>query len=98
MTTSKPTIEIDENCQFFKDLTTFENSQRNYNLGIYNLAICIRDVEMYSKFGMKLYCKGIKPNRKWRITPVKKYFGMTGHREVLLEKLQRLREIINEGE
>ena len=90
MTPTKLTIEIDEDCQFFKDLTSFENSQRNYNLGIWNLSLSRRD--------LTLYCKGIKPNRKWRITPVKKYFGMTGHKEVLLEKLDRLHEIINEGE
>ena len=90
MTTSKPTIEIDEDCQFMTDLTSMDNEKRNYNLGLWHLSLCIRD--------LKLYCKGIKPNRKWRITPVKKYFGMTGHREVLLEKLQRLLEIINEGE
>ena len=90
MITSKPTIEIDEDCQFMTDLTSMDNEQRNYNLGMWNLSLSIRD--------LKLYCKGIKPNRKWRITPVKKYFGMTGHREVLLEKLQRLQEIINEGE
>ena len=90
MTPNKLTIEIDEDCQFFKDLTTFENSQRNYNLGIWNLICSIRD--------LKLFCKGIKPNRHWKITPVKKYFGMTGHKEMLLEKLNRLHEIINEGE
>ena len=90
MTPTKPTIEIDEDCQFFKDLTSFENSQRNYNLGIWNLSLSRRD--------LTLYCKGIKPHRRWKITPVKKYFGMTGHKEVLLEKLDRLHEIINEGE
>ena len=90
MTPNKLTIEIDDDCQFFKDLTSFENSQRNYNLGLWNLSLSRRD--------LTLYCKGIKPNRKWRITPVKKYFGMTGHKEVLLEKLDRLHEIINEGE
>ena len=90
MTPNKLTIEIDEDCQFFKDLTTFENSQRNYNLGLWNLSLSRRD--------LTLYCKGIKPYRRWKITPVKKYFGMTGHKEVLLEKLDRLHEIINEGE
>ena len=90
MTPNKLTIEIDDDCQFFKDLTSFENSKRNYNLGLWNLSLSRRD--------LMLYCKGIKPNRKWRITPVKKYFGMTGHKEVLLEKLDRLHEIINEGE
>ena len=90
MTPNKLTIEIDEDCQFFKDLTTFENSKRNYNLGIWNLSLSRRD--------LTLYCKGIKTHRRWKITPVKKYFGMTGHKEVLLEKLDRLHEIINEGE
>ena len=90
MTPNKLTIEIDDDCQFIKDLTSMDNSKRNYNMGMWSLICSIRD--------LKLYCKGIKPNRKWRITHVKKYFGMTGHREVLLEKLQRLRDIINEGE
>ena len=90
MTPNKLTIEIDDDCQFFKDLTSFENSKRNYKLGLWNLALSLRD--------LKLYCKGIKPHRGWKITPVKKYFGMTGHKEVLLEKLHRLNEIINEGE
>ena len=89
-TITKLPIEIDDDCQFFKDLTTFENSKRNYNLGIWNLSLSRRD--------LTLYCKGIKPHRRWKITPVKKYFGMTGHKEVLLEKLDRLHEIINEGE
>ena len=90
MTPNKLTIEINDDCQFFKDLTSFDNSKRNYNLGLWNLSLSIRD--------LKLYSKGIKPHRRWKITPVKKYFGMTGHKEVLLEKLHRLNEIINEGE
>ena len=90
MTINERTVEIDEDCQFYKDLVSMDNSQRNYNLGMWNLALSIRD--------LKLYCKGIKTHRGWKITPVKKYFGMTGHKEVLLEKLDRLHEIINEGE
>ena len=90
MTTTKLMVEIDDDCQFYKDLVSMDNSQRNYNLGLWNLALSLRD--------LKLYCKGIKPHRGWKITPVKKYFGMTGHKEVLLEKLHRLNEIINEGE
>ena len=83
-------IDIDGDCQFLKDIEPDANTGRNYNLGMWNLSLSIRD--------LKLYCKGIKPHRRWRITPVKKYFGMTGHKEVLLEKLDRLQEIINEGE
>ena len=92
MTTAelKKLVEIDEDCQFMADLVTIDNGNRNYNLGLWNLALSLRD--------LKLYCKGIKPHRGWKITPVKKYFGMTGHKEVLLEKLHRLNEIMNEGE
>ena len=90
MTPTKLTIEIDEDCQFFKDLTTFENSQRNYNLGIWNLICSIRD--------LKLFCKGIKPHRHWKITPVKKYFGMTGNKETMLAKLQLLKQTLDGGE
>tara|TARA_R110000744_G_scaffold227677_2_gene345771 strand:- start:220 stop:501 length:282 start_codon:yes stop_codon:yes gene_type:complete len=90
MVINKRPIEMDENCQFYKDLTSMDNGNRNYNLGMWNLALSLRD--------LKLYTKGIKPHRRWKITPVKKYFGMTGNKEVLLEKLHRLNEIINEGE
>ena len=83
-------IEIDDDCQFFKDLTSMDNSQRNYNLGEWNLALSLRD--------LKLYCKGIKPHRGWRITPVKKYFGMTGNKETLLAKLQLLKQTLDGGE
>ena len=90
MTPNKLTIEIDDDCQFFKDLTSFENSQRNYNMGMWNLILSIRD--------LKLFCKGIKPHRHWKITPVKKYFGMTGNKETLLAKLQLLKQTLDGGE
>ena len=60
-------IQIDENCQFLKDLDTpseFMNTTR----GLYNLGIFRRD--------LKLFCKGIKPHRNWRLKDVKAYFGL----------------------
>ena len=90
MIKNKPLLEINEDCQFFKDLTSMDNSQRNYNLGMWNLALSRRD--------MKLYCKGIKPHRRWKVTPVKKYFGMTGSKEVFLAKLELLNEVLEGGE
>ena len=58
-------INIDENCQFLKDLN---NSKTGVNMGIYNL-IC-------SKRDLTLFCKGIKPHKNWRLKDVKTYFGL----------------------
>ena len=58
-------INIDENCQFLKDLN---NSKTGVNMGIYNL-IC-------SKRDLTLFCKGIKPHRNWKLKNVKEYFGL----------------------
>tara|TARA_Y100000310_G_scaffold303485_1_gene341859 strand:+ start:620 stop:892 length:273 start_codon:yes stop_codon:yes gene_type:complete len=59
-------INIDETCQFLTDL---DNKQGlGVNRGVYNL-IC-------SKRDLSLFCKGIKPHRKWRLKDVKAYFGL----------------------
>jgi hypothetical protein len=85
----KKPVEIDEDCQFMADLISIENGNRNYNKGMLNLILSIRD--------LKLYCKGIKPHRNWKFTPVKKYFGMTGNKETMLAKLQLLKETLDGG-
>jgi hypothetical protein len=90
MTINERTVDIHEDCQFYKDLVSMDNSQRNYNLGMWNLALSLRD--------LKLYCKGIKPHRGWKITPVKKYFGMTGNKETMLAKLELLKETLDGGD
>ena len=74
-------INIDENCQFLKDCT--ENSTK----AMYNLII--------SKGAVQLWTKGIKPNSNWRISDVKRYFGMNGNAETLYNKLEKLHEILN---
>lgn len=55
--------------QFEIDLKQIGNKT---NLGIYNLLTTKRD--------MHLYCVGIKPNRNFKITDVKKYFGLKGNK------------------
>ena len=77
-------IEIDEDCQFLKDAKT------NQRIAMYNL--------ITSKGAVKLWAKGIKPSRHFRITDVKKYFGMNGNAKVLQEKLETLFEVITKGE
>ena len=75
-------IEINEDCQFLKDCT--ENSTK----AMYNL--------ITSKAAVQLWTKGIKPNSNWKITDVKKYFGMTGNAETLHKKLVKLFDVLTE--
>ena len=77
-------IDINADCQFLKDL------QNNQQIAMWNL--------ITTKGAVKLYTKGIKPNRHWKITDVKKYFGMNGNAEVLHSKLVTLyNAITNKG-
>ena len=75
-------IDIDEDCKFLKDAET------NQQMAMYNL--------ITSKGAVKLWTKGIKPNRHWKISDVKWYFGMTGNAEALLEKLDTLYKVLTE--
>ena len=75
-------INIDADCQFLKDAKT------NNQMAMYNL--------ITSKGAVKLWTKGIKPNRHWKISDVKWYFGMTGNAEALLEKLDTLYKVLTE--
>ena len=77
-------IEINEDCQFLKDCT--ENSTK----AMYNL--------ITSKGAVMLWTKGIKPNSNWKISDVKRYFGMNGNAEVLHGKLVKLYEVLTEIE
>jgi hypothetical protein len=79
---SKKPIEIDGGCKFFSDLQSNNNVP---NLAIWNLLVSIRD--------LKLSTKGIKPHRNWKISDVKKYFGMNGSAKVLLSNLKTLKEV-----
>lgn len=56
----------------------------NNGFAVYNLLVSIRDC--------KLYAKGIKPHRHWRIGDVKKYFGIKGNAEQLAEQLTEIRD------
>ena len=75
-------IEINEDCRFLKDL------EDNQQIAIYNL--------ITSKGAVKLWTKGIKPSRHWRLTDIKNYFGMNGNAETLQKKLETLYKILTE--
>ena len=83
---------INKNTQFFIDLQedsiSKDNIDRNYNLGWYNLIISIRDLRLYSK--------GIKPHRRWKITQLKTYFNIKGNAQSMLDQLLKIKQIIKE--
>ncbi len=54
------------------------------NMGYYNLIISIRD--------LKIWKAGMRPNRHWRITDVKKYFGIAGNVDTLINRLTDFKE------
>ena len=76
-------VNMFEDCQFLKDLA---DTSTEVNRGHYNL-IC-------SKRDLRLYSKGIKPHRNWKITQVKKYFGITGNVNAMLEKLRTINSVL----
>ena len=78
-------IDINADSKFLKDL---EDNSSNVNVGMYNL-IC-------SKRDLQLYCKGIKPHRRWKISSVKEYFGMNGNKYDLSKKLNLLYKVLTE--
>ena len=76
-------VNMFEDCQFLKDLA---DTSTEVNRGHYNL-IC-------SKRDLRLYSKGIKPHGNWKITQVKKYFGITGNVNAMLEKLRTINSVL----
>lgn len=82
--------------QFLKEIkgTQFEadfGNELNVNgaamsKAYWNLILSIRDC--------KLYSKGIKPHRFWKITHVKAYFGVKGGAQVIAEKLEQYKAVL----
>tara|TARA_R100001443_G_C3341972_1_gene174700 strand:- start:142 stop:645 length:504 start_codon:yes stop_codon:yes gene_type:complete len=51
--------------------------------GIYNLIISKRDLGLWSKVGMK-------PHRHWKVTDVKRYFGLKGNKEKIYDDICKM--------
>jgi hypothetical protein len=58
-------------------------------IGYWNLITSIRDC--------KLYSKGIKPHRLWKISDVKWYFGVKGNAQQISETLETYKNILVQG-
>ena len=57
------------------------------NIPLWNLSCTKRDLSMYVNHGMK-------PNRHWRVSDVKHYFGIKGNGENLLNNFLEIYDII----
>ena len=75
-------IDIDGNCQFMQDLNN------NAMMARYNVIIV--------KGQLKLFSKGIKPNRHFRLKDIKRYFGITGNTETLINKINAIDKVIQD--
>ena len=80
-------VNMREDCQFLKDVNGSENFG-GLSKGLYNLIVC--------KGQVKLFSKGIKPTKNWRVTDVKGYFGLVGSTEKILAQLEQLQTIIKD--
>tara|TARA_R110002020_G_scaffold221997_2_gene430309 strand:- start:6432 stop:6692 length:261 start_codon:yes stop_codon:yes gene_type:complete len=79
-------IEINQDCQFLKDVDLVATNFCGTNKGIYNLTV--------TKGALKIFLKGIKPHKNFNIKDVKKYFGIDGEPKTLLYKLETISQII----
>ena len=86
----KRVIKVDANCPFVQEM---QDEKRTIMVNgspmpsaYYNLIVSIRDC--------KLYAVGIKPHRFWKITDVKKYFGVKGSASEISMKLEEIRKAL----
>ena len=70
---------------FWQDWST---STTPVNPGWWNLTLSVRDLKMWSR--------GIKPNRNWKVSDVKKYFNIRGNKDSLVTQIEAIQTLINE--
>ena len=85
-------ITINQNTQFYRDMIE-ESRTVNINnsvvpIGYWNLLLSIRYC--------KLYSVGLKPHRNWKISDVKRYFGVKGDAKQIVEQLTEIKNMLKE--
>ena len=83
-------MTINSNTQFYRDLID-ESKTLNVNngtmpLGYWNLILSIHEVGIYAI--------GMKPHRNWKITDVKRYFGVKGDAKQIKTQLEEIRDML----
>ena len=83
-------MNININSPFIQALQTddyIQVSSTNMHKAIYNLIISKRD--------LRLWNMGMKPNIHWKVSVVKKYFGLKGKKNVLVDQIEFLVNYFN---
>lgn len=88
------TLNVNYEAPFWNQLKD-KNATINLNgtpmpIAYYNLVVSIRDV--------KLYIKGIKAHRNWKISDVKSYFGVKGGAEAIAYQLEYIKDELTNTE
>jgi hypothetical protein len=65
------------------DCKTINVNGKDLKIPIYNLVICTGQMRMYQH--------GVKPNRHWKVSSVKNYFGLKGNKAYVLQKLETIK-------
>ena len=88
--TNYPMLAARTDTLFVRDLQAppIQVSRGFISRGVWNLILSKRDLTMWVK------CK-IKPNRNWKVSQVKTYFGLTGSGQKLLDQLVALKEEVD---
>jgi len=86
-------ITINGSSQFYADLMN-ESKDINVNgammsKGYWNLIVSIRDLGLYEV--------GLKPNRNWKISHVKAYFGIKGTATQMRNELKAIKDALTQG-
>ena len=75
--------------KFESDMNTIiEIKGKETNLGYFNLAKSVRDLKSFVQTGKK-------PAIGWKISDIKKYYGLKGNKVAIMEGLQIYEEVIN---
>ena len=90
-----PMVEARKNTPFFADL--FPTSEDKFmtvdgtpmSHGLWNMIVSHRDLKIWCTMNMK-------PNRGWKVTDCKKYFGLKGSGDTLLRQFEALKAEVDE--
>jgi hypothetical protein len=79
-----PRLAKAQNTRFYQDFnTSMEVNGKPMPLAYWNLLCSHRDLQLWVRMGMI-------PHRGWKVTAVKRYFGLTGSKDKMLSDFETL--------
>lgn len=89
-------------------MTPFEQKLKDYregNVALPKVFVAGQEIDpmkyqlAVTKFQLGLYASGMLPHRGWKLTPIKKFFGLQGRdRKALLTQFEALYESYKRGD